>query len=196
MTALPASPGPLHTRTGVVLAGGRATRVDGEDKAMFVVGGVSLLSAAVTALSTCAETLIVGPRAGRPKFDDVRWIREDPPFAGPVAALSCALAHTDAPELLVLPADLPGASTAVSLLLRAELGENEDGVVLIDDSGTPQWLTARYRTAALRAAIASAASTSVRGVAARLSLRLLPAPASATRDVDTWHDLRHANGAL
>ncbi|MBT2483301.1 MULTISPECIES: molybdenum cofactor guanylyltransferase [unclassified Microbacterium] len=196
MTARPAAPDPWHARVGVVLAGGRATRVDGEDKAMFEVDGVPLLAAAVTALSACDEILIVGPRAGRPRFDDVRWIREDPPFAGPVAALSCALAHTGAAELLVLPADLPGASDAVALLLDADLGENGEGVVLVDDSGIPQWLTARYRTAALSAAIASADWASVRGVATRLRLRQLPAPASATRDVDTWDDLRLATKSV
>lgn len=195
MTGTPAVPPsvpdrPGAARAGVVLAGGRASRVDGRDKALFRIRGVSLLEAAVSAVAACDETFIVGPRAARPAFEGVRWIREDPPFAGPVAALSCALGHTDAGELVVVPADLPGATEAVDLLLSKDLDADEDGIVLVDDAGFPQWLTARYRAAALRTAIASADSTSVRGVAARLRLRRLPAPASATHDVDTWDDLR------
>lgn len=182
----------MTTRAGVILAGGRASRVGGADKALFEVGGSTLLARAVAALAGCDETVIVGPAAGRPGFDGVRWVREDPPFAGPVAGLARAVAEAPAAsELIVLPADLPGAAEAVELLLAAGLGD-DDGVVLTDPAGYPQWLTARYRVPALEAAIdalEASASASVRAVVSRLRVRMVEAPASATRDIDTWDDL-------
>ncbi|KAG4080596.1 hypothetical protein HA402_004122 [Bradysia odoriphaga] len=189
---------------GVVLAGGRASRVDGADKAMFEIDGMPLIRHAVDALSECARVVIVGSDTGRPHFDDVTWVREDPPFGGPVAGIARALeeiagaeiagADAAASEILLLPADLPGAAEAAALLTAAELGD-DDGVVLVDDAGIPQWLTARYRAAPLRAAIAGSDATAVRSVVSTLRLRMLPAPANATRDVDTWDDLQQAKGS-
>jgi len=183
----------MTLRAGVVLAGGRASRVDGADKALFEIDGAPLLVRAVDALAGCAEIIVVGPDAGRPALPGVRWVREDPPFAGPVAALACALAHTDADEVLVLPADLPGAADAVELLSAEDL--DDDGIVLVDGDGYPQWLTARYVAAALRAAVAAAQASSVRAVVSGLRLRRLPAPTSATKDIDTWDDLNQAKGS-
>ncbi|GGF39771.1 molybdenum cofactor guanylyltransferase [Microbacterium sorbitolivorans] len=180
----------MTTRAGVILAGGRASRVGGADKALFEVGGSTLLARAVAALRSCDEIIIVGPEADRPAFDGARWVREDPPFAGPVAGIARAVAAVEgASEVIVLPADLPGAAEAVGLLLAAGLGD-DDGVVLTDPGGYPQWLTARYRVPALAAAIdALEASASVRAVVSRLRVRMVEAPASATRDIDTWGDL-------
>lgn len=184
----------MTLRAGVILAGGRASRVGGADKALFEIDGIPLLARAVDALAGCTEIVIVGPESGRPPFAGASWVREDPPFAGPVAALSCAIARTDAVELIVLPADLPGAREAVALLEAADL-DGDDGVVLTDQDGYPQWLTARYRTETLAAAIAASGASSVRGVVSALRLRMLSAPSSATRDIDTWEDLEQARGA-
>jgi molybdopterin-guanine dinucleotide biosynthesis protein A len=181
-------------RAGIILAGGRASRVDGADKALFEIDGTTLLARAVDALSACDEIIIIGSDAGRPSFPGVRWVQEHPPFAGPVAALRCALAHTDAAELLVLPADLPGAAEAAALLLAADRGEAE-GVVLEDPDGRAQWLTARYRSEPLAAAIAMTDAAAVRSVVSSLRVHRLRAPASATRDVDTWEDLQDARSA-
>lgn len=188
----------MTARAGVILAGGRASRVGGADKAMFEVGGSTLLARAVSALAGCDEIIVVGPQDGRPAFPAARWVREDPPLAGPVAAIARALneVRADATDLVVLPADLPGAAEAVGLLLAAELGD-DDAIVLTDPAGFPQWLTARYRRAALAAAIndiPATESVSVRAVVSRLCVRMILAPESATRDIDTWDDLAQTRG--
>ncbi|WP_051172095.1 NTP transferase domain-containing protein [Microbacterium indicum] len=174
---------------GVILAGGRASRVGGADKALFVVAGRTLLAAAAAALASCDEVIAVGPERGGAA--GVRWVREDPPFGGPVPALRAALATTTADDLLVLPADLPGASAAAALLRVPLAG---DGAVLEDPGGRAQWLTARYRRAALERALDEVTEPSMRAVAARLRLERIPAPARATEDVDTWEDLERAKG--
>ena len=79
----------------ILLAGGRATRVDGAAKPLFEVGGRTLLSAAVTAATDAGARPVT---VVAPILDpglDVTWVREDPPFGGPAAAIVAALAIVD-----------------------------------------------------------------------------------------------------
>ncbi|MEV8272054.1 NTP transferase domain-containing protein [Microbacterium sp. NPDC077184] len=189
----------------ILLAGGRATRLDGADKPLLDVGGRSLLTRAVDAAATvgAAALTIVGPESVLSGVEiPTRWVREDPPFGGPAAAIVAALAATpaeDAPEwTLVLAGDLPHAEEAARLLV-ADLDlfpADTDGVCLADASGRPQWLTGAYRTRALREA-ASALPEQGRDAAVRallddLAVAVLRAPAHVTDDVDTWEDLHRA----
>ncbi|MEU6809477.1 NTP transferase domain-containing protein [Streptomyces sp. NPDC046831] len=133
----------------VVLAGGGARRLGGIDKPGVRVGGRALLDRVLDACAGARTTVVVAePRAtGRP----VRWTREEPPGAGPLAALEAGLRGTTAEHVVVLSADLPfvGKDTVRRLLdaLRASAG---DGVLLTDADGRDQPLVAAYRTAALR----------------------------------------------
>ncbi|MET2010421.1 NTP transferase domain-containing protein [Microbacterium chocolatum] len=189
----------------VLLAGGRATRLGGAVKPLLDVGGRSLLArAADAAVSAGACRLTVaGPESplegvGIPTL----WVREDPPFAGPAAAIVAALAATDgvdAPEwTLVLASDLPHAAEAAGLLV-ADLDlfpADTDGVCLADAAGRPQWLTAVYRTRALRDAASAlpdrGRDAAVRALVDDLAVAVLRAPAHVTDDVDTWEDLQRA----
>ncbi|MFK4805625.1 NTP transferase domain-containing protein [Microbacterium sp. LWS13-1.2] len=187
---------------GILLAGGRGTRVDGAVKPLFEVGGRTLLSAAVTAATDAgARPLTVVA----PVLDEslpVGWVREDPPFGGPAAAVVTALASwpaEDDPEwTLVLACDLPGADAAVRRLVDdlALLPADTEGLCLGDASSRPQWLTGVYRTRALRQA-ASALPDGGRDLPMRrlvheLAIAVVAAPDDLTRDVDTWEDLNEA----
>ncbi|MFI0964261.1 NTP transferase domain-containing protein [Streptomyces sp. NPDC021080] len=89
----------------VVLAGGAARRLGGEDKPGVRVGGRTLLDRVLAACADAGRTVVVaGPR---PTARPVEWAREDPPGGGPLAALDAGLRHTVAPYVLVLSADLP-----------------------------------------------------------------------------------------
>lgn len=185
----------------ILLAGGRASRVDGADKALLEVGGRTLLDAALDAarMLEAAPLVVVGP----PRVDlpGVRWAREDPPFGGPAAGVVAGLraAEEASPEwTLVLACDLPRAAEAVTLLhdaARFQPAEVE-GVCLADASGRPQWLTALYRTRALRA-VALALPDAGRDAPARalvdgLAIATVNDPDGRSRDVDTWDDLNRA----
>ncbi|MGW0967590.1 NTP transferase domain-containing protein [Streptomyces sp. NPDC002516] len=110
-TGCPASRGPrggLGADAGydaVVLAGGAARRLGGEDKPGVRVGGRTLLDRVLAACADATRTVVVaGPR---PTARPVEWAREDPPGGGPLAALDAGLRLTEAPHVLVLSADLP-----------------------------------------------------------------------------------------
>lgn len=179
----------------VLLAGGRGSRVDGAVKPLFQVGGSTLLRAAIDAVRARGAARIV---VAAPVLDEalaVRWVREDPPFGGPVAGIVAALEEVDADELYVLACDLAAPAAALRRLPDA-LPPGVDGVCL--DDGRRQWLIGRYRTAALRAAASALPSrgrhASMRALLGGLEIAPVAAEATETHDVDTWDDLHRARG--
>lgn len=183
----------------ILLAGGRASRVDGAAKPLFEVGGRTLLQAAVDAVADAGAhpVTIVGPVLD-PGLD-VRWVREDPPFGGPAAATVAALeSWTDDPEwTLLLACDLSRVGAAVTRLTAdlPLLPRDSDGLCLADGSSRPQWLTGVYRTRALQDAASAlpdaGRDASVRVLLADLAIVVVAAP-DESADIDTWEDLRDA----
>lgn len=195
----------------ILLAGGRASRVDGAAKPLFEVGGRSLIASAVAAVRDAGAGSIV---VAGPELDpalDVVWVREDPPFGGPAAGASAALAALtpttegepgSAPEwTFLLACDLPPVARAVAVLVDALplLPSDADGVCLADASSRPQWLIGLYRTAALRAAASAlpddGRDAAVRALVEDLAITVLSVDDTLTRDVDTWEDLADARAA-
>lgn len=181
----------------IVLAGGRGSRLGGVDKAAVEVGGRPLVDHVYAAVAGCDPIVAVGPHSvARP---GVVVVREEPVFAGPVAALSAALAVIgDVEETWLLACDLPRA-TGIVAGLRAEPIGDDDGVLLVDSGGHAQWLAGRYRTAALRGAVdvlPDPAGAPLRRALADLRLRGVDDTDGVSLDVDTPDDLatyRHNN---
>ncbi|MBW9111196.1 molybdenum cofactor guanylyltransferase [Microbacterium ureisolvens] len=186
----------------ILLAGGRASRVDGAAKPLFDVGGRTLLSAAVSAVTDAAARPIT---VVAPVLDEtlpVAWVREEPPFSGPAAAVVAALAswadEDDPTWTLLLACDLPGVVAAVRRLVDdiRLLPSDSDGVCLADASSRPQWLIGAYRTRALRDAASvlplGGRDAPMRALLDDLAITVVTAPDDLTRDVDTWEDLKEA----
>ncbi|UGT64049.1 NTP transferase domain-containing protein [Nocardia asteroides] len=150
---------PPERADAVVLAGGRASRMGGVDKPGIVVGGRSLLDAALAAVAGCARIAVVGPeRAGLGPA--VHQTREQPPGSGPVAALAAGLAALGAepaPLVVVLAADLPFLTADTVRRLIEHLGA-ADAAFAADRDGRPQYLIGVWRRSALDAALAGLGS--------------------------------------
>ncbi|WP_327316448.1 NTP transferase domain-containing protein [Streptomyces sp. NBC_01235] len=185
----------------VVLAGGGARRLGGADKPGVRVGGRALLDRVLGACADARTTVVVA--APRPTARPVRWAREDPPGAGPVAALDAGVRHTAADDVLVLSADLPFlAADTVRRLLTALRAGGAEGVLLTDADGRDQPLVAAYRTAALRRELAvlttdhgGLTGLPLRRLTAGLDLTRVPDPV-ASFDCDTWDDIATARARI
>jgi molybdopterin-guanine dinucleotide biosynthesis protein A len=175
----------------IVLAGGRASRLGGIDKTALERDGVTLLARAVAAAHAVgARPVVVGPE--RPGLA-AEWVREDPPFGGPVAALAAALPRVAADWVLVLAGDLLRPDEVAAALITAE--SDDDGCLLTDPDGHPQWLCGVYRVAALRealTAIGEPAGAAMRQVLGGLRLARHPVALNVVADVDTPADARDA----
>ncbi|MGJ9411641.1 molybdenum cofactor guanylyltransferase [Aeromicrobium sp. CF4.19] len=148
---MPSVATPAHD--AVVLAGGQARRLGGIDKVLVESGGRTLLATAVAAATQARDIVVVGPRRDAELPRVVRWTRESPPFAGPVAGLAAGLAELpDGAELvLLLAADLPHADVLTTALLAAP--PSGDARVVVDADGRAQWTASLLRRGRLATAL-------------------------------------------
>ncbi|MDO5661325.1 MAG: molybdenum cofactor guanylyltransferase [Brachybacterium sp.] len=166
----------------VILAGGRARRLGGQDKTRLRIGGASPLLRVLRACPTELRVVVGHPPAqqDRAEYDGVAWVREDPPLSGPLAALArgleelprlrgrASLTRTEgedhdgdqradiAGRVLVLGGDMPHLSRRTLERLLAAGTEGEPGLVhsVQDADGHLQYLCAAWPLSRLRTAVA------------------------------------------
>jgi molybdenum cofactor guanylyltransferase len=105
-----------------ILAGGRATRFGGRNKALVEVDGEPVIARQLRAIGDLAsEILVVAESPAAFDAYPVRVIADRFPGAGPLAGLDAALAAATAPRLLALACDMPDVTPRVlaHLLERA-----------------------------------------------------------------------------
>lgn len=191
------------TYDALILAGGRARRLDGASKPDLVVAGLRLLDLTFIATATARRRVVVGPPSlGLPA--GVLHTQESPAYGGPVAGIEAGLAllpatgDSEGPDdipVLVLACDMPFLSAIASRLL-ARLGTS-DGAHLLDRNGHAQWLAAVYRPSALRRALdalrhdGGTTNASVRRLTASLDLTAVSVSGEECTDIDTWADWAH-----
>lgn len=140
--------------------------MDGVAKAALLVGGRSLATRVVGALTGARRLIAVGPRLDAGPVH--AWVREVPPGGGPVAALAAGVAEVHAPFVAVVAGDLPFLTPAAMARLGAE-ADRTTVAIAVDDDGREQYLLAVWPTSALRTALASVGS--VHGSAVRAVYR-------------------------
>ncbi len=177
-----------------VAPGGRATR----DTALDDTGQVDTVQVDTVQVDTVHVDTV---QVDTVQVDTVLVTREEPPFAGPAAALEAGvreLAAAGAPlgdAVLVLACDMPAIERQLPVLVAAldaaEAGV--DGAITVDASGRRQPLACLYRSRALADALArfspgELVGRSMRDLIERLDLLPVAELSSATDDVDTWED--------
>lgn len=175
----------------VVLAGGRAVRLDGADKASVEHHGRSLLEHAIEACVDAQEVVVVGDPV--PTTRPVTFCRESPRYGGPVAALLTGRdALVRAPRSLgVLAVDMPRVTPWTFRRLHEAL-DGHDGAFLTDGTGRRQ-LAGVLDVARLDAARPDHESQhgmAIRSLLAGLDIVEVAPVGEEGRDVDTWADVR------
>jgi molybdopterin-guanine dinucleotide biosynthesis protein A len=176
----------------VVPAGGASGRMGVTDKTVLPVGDLTMLDRTLAALGDAGTVVVVGsPRATN---REVVWCREQPAGGGPAAAVAAGLAQVGAGYVVLVAADLPllDAADVRALVAALDARPELDGVVAVDRTSRPQWLTSAWHTEVLRTA-ALVEGGSLR--AALGELRWVPlrtADTDALLDCDTPADLDRA----
>ncbi len=180
----------------IVLTGGRSSRLGGRHKPAVEIGGTSVVDRVIGAVREAdrrARIVVAGSGDGitDPSVDVVR---EDPPFAGPVAGVAAALAAVAADPartVVLLAGDMPFVTPD---LIRALVRRAGEGAAVADD-GHPQMLCAAWQECALRDALArlgDPADAAMRALARDVDLTRVPADPTVLRDIDTPEDLARA----
>ena len=129
----------------ILLAGGKSSRMQGPDKVMLQLAGRPLLERAIEAAHSagCAHIAVVGPERDLSLSADIAYtlVREDPPFAGPVAGLAAAEPLGESEWVLLLATDLPKIAEVIALLTAAiEARPEVDAHIIEAADGYLEWL--------------------------------------------------------
>ncbi len=139
---MPTTPFARRACAAAILAGGRATRLQGMDKGSLVIGGRTIRDRQIEALSGLVDHifLIGGPaadpdtgpddRAGLPRVPDLAAAR------GPLGGIQTALHHAgDAACTLIVACDLPFVARPFLAFLLARALEADAADVVVPRSG-------------------------------------------------------------
>jgi molybdopterin-guanine dinucleotide biosynthesis protein A len=154
-----------------ILAGGRATRLGGRDKAWLERDGTPLVLALAQRLAPGVDAVLVSANRGaaRLALHGLRAVPDRIGGIGPVGGLEALAAACATPWLLTVPVDLVSTPDG---LLRALQAAGAAGAWARDDDG-PQPLVALWPVARLQAALAPALASgdhAVHGLQARLGM--------------------------
>ena len=114
--------------SAAILAGGRATRFGGANKALLRVGGVRIVDRLVAALEPVAQDLfIVAPDAAAYADLGLRVVGDVIPGAGSLGGIYTAIVESRCPRTIVVACDMPFITTE---LLQALVAVEPTDVVL------------------------------------------------------------------
>ncbi|MGP9539475.1 nitrilase-related carbon-nitrogen hydrolase [Brachybacterium sp. AOP43-C2-M15] len=190
------------TVAAVILAGGASSRLGGTDKTRLPIAGATALERVLRA-APVGRRIVVGPSG---EDGDVlaerhgaRFVLEDPPRSGPLAALARGVAEfsegPDEATVLVLGGDMPMLRPETLRALAERSAETTSVAALEAEDGTVQFLGAAWPLGRLRAALAEVenpdggwAGLSLRRLYGRLGeeeLATVPVTGAEGSDIDT-----------
>ena len=181
----------------IIVAGGKATRMGGLDKAMLPLGlsGKTLLEDIIK--SCPGKVFVVGnPREIGIDGADVTWIPDLNPGGGPAAGLWSGLTSATSEYVFISAADQTLSSDTVSALNTAALGNDGAWVVRSDGSGQP--LCACVRTDLLRELLAPTQGVNQSPLRLLSMLKMVGVNVNPDQvvDFDSWQDVAKAvNGS-
>ncbi len=129
------------TLSGAVLAGGRAGRLQGQDKTKLQFGGRSLLDRTLAILGPICDEKLVSSNSLE-SYTDCKIVPDRRPGQGPLGALYSCLRAARNPYLLIVATDMPFITTAA--LQKLWLERNGFDVVIPRSPDGLQPLAALY----------------------------------------------------
>jgi len=167
--------------TGIVLCGGRSTRM-GQDKASLAFGNETLLQRAVRVVREVADDVIVVARAGQAAPAGVRVVHDPVEDLGPLAGLAAGLAAATTDVNIVIACDMPLIKSAVLARLVALRGDADICVAVADGHASPLCAVYRSSVAAVADELLAGGERRVMALLARVQTKRVDA--AAFRDID------------
>lgn len=187
-------PRPSNTTLGI-LAGGRATRLGGIDKAWLERDGVPQVLRLASRFALVVHEVLVSANRDSTRYagHGLQVIRDRHADAGPLGGLDALAQACNTAWLLTIPVDVIGVNECLLPSLQAATAKN--GAFAEDEDG-PQPLVAMWRVDALRDAVAAtieARDLAVHALQAQLGMACVRFPGVRFGNLNTPADL-HAAG--
>lgn len=127
---------PAHDITGLILAGGRGSRMGGVDKGLQAFNGMPLALHALTRLQMgggVGQIMINANRnlAAYESFGASVWPDGLADYAGPLAGFLTGLEHCETPFLVTVPCDTPLLPLDLVPRLAAALGAEDADIAMV-----------------------------------------------------------------
>jgi molybdenum cofactor guanylyltransferase len=116
--------------TGLILAGGRGSRMDGADKGLQLLHGTPLVAHVLARLAPQVSTVLISANRNAQRYARYAPVVADtlPGFAGPLAGMLAALEACATPLMLTVPCDAPALpADLAATLLRTMQANNAAG---------------------------------------------------------------------
>lgn len=118
---------------GIIVAGGRATRMGGRDKAFLVVGGETIAARTVRLFRSLFPQVVAVTNSAPERFSALgaETTADRFPGCGPLAGIHAGLSVCRFPHAFVAACDMPGLHPAVIGFLLERIGDH--------DAVVPEW---------------------------------------------------------
>jgi molybdopterin-guanine dinucleotide biosynthesis protein A len=144
---------PIENITGVILAGGRATRMGGQDKGLISWQGKCLVEQVSAIIRPQVSTLLISANRNQshyaklchcPVLTDTFGY-----YAGPLAGIATALQQAQTDYVLFVPCDSPQLSLQLASRLYLSLIDNQAVISVADDGRRLHYVVALIKRALL-----------------------------------------------
>ena len=132
---------------GLILAGGRARRMDGQDKGLILLDGKHMIEYCISNLRPQVGQIFISANRNTEQYGRYGLpILEDKfgDFEGPLAGLMRALTHSGDTPVLVVPCDAPFLSASLASRLLESYANTKTSVVIPHDGDRLQPLFGLY----------------------------------------------------
>ena len=125
--------------TGLILAGGRGSRMGSIDKGLVPLAGKPMVAHVLERLAPQVQRMLINANQNQDTyaaFGAPVWPDAMPDFAGPLAGLQTGLMHCETPLLVTAPCDSPFLPADLVVRLgQALLAQNADLAVAVTGDG-------------------------------------------------------------
>lgn len=135
--------------SAVILAGGRARRMGGQDKGLIEVNGRAMVDYVIRALRPQVGELMINANRNLNQYarlGNCRVISDElADFIGPLAGMASAMKHCKTPYLMAVPCDCPLITSDLAARLHHTLAKNNSDVSSAHDGDRLQPVFALMR---------------------------------------------------
>jgi len=127
--------------SAIILAGGRATRMNGIDKGWALLNQRALISHVLSRLSPQVDEIIINANRELDRYAALGypvWSDSYPDFVGPLAGISLGLQHAQHEYVLSVPCDCPLLPLDLAERLLAALNEHQAQIAVASCHGHSQ----------------------------------------------------------